>query len=594
MSEHSWWEKVQSLVRVARFKPLTTIAIVVLSLVAALLEAVGLSYLIPIIKLAQGESASTDGAVLTFFENVYNALGVPFTFAFLLGGVAVVIVVRYTVSFTVGWLRAILRTEYVRHLQTEAFENALHARVSYFDSQGSDEILNAIVTQATYASSVIHKITTILEQVLLSLVYFTIAMVLAPRLTMISFGILGVVAVVVRSQVERGYSVGQRIADANERVQSVSQAGTQGIRDVKLFTLTSELRAKFSDAINQYASATIRKRRNETAMSEFYQMGTAITVFAMIYLAVTFADLSIASLGAFLFAIFRLSPRVSTLNNKTYGLLSDLPHLTRTQEFIDELDRKRELPGGETPPSRIRSITFDDVSFSYGDEQVLENVSFSVQGDEFVAFVGQSGAGKSTIVSLLARFYEPDTGEILAGDEPIHKFDLDAWRSQISVIRQQPFIFNETLRFNITVGDRSATQEEVERVCEIAQVTEFVNELPNGFDTVLGDDGVRLSGGQRQRIAIARALLKDADLLVFDEATSDLDTSLEQRVHKAIEAMERDCMLVTIAHRLSTVRNANCIHVMDSGRIIDSGTHTELLEASGTYADLYSRQTREV
>jgi subfamily B ATP-binding cassette protein MsbA len=193
---------------------------------------------------------------------------------------------------------------------------------------------------------------------------------------------------------------------------------------------------------------------------------------------------------------------------------------------------------------------------------------------------------------LLARLYEHDAGEIRANDIPIDEFDIDGWREQLSVVRQSPFIFNDTLRYNLTIGNRDVTDAELDRVCSIARVDEFFEELPNGYDTMLGDDGVRLSGGQKQRVALARALLEDADLLILDEATSDLDSNLEQDVQRAIEAMDRDYAMITIAHRLSTVQNADRIYTMDDGEVTEVGTHSELLDNGGQYEELYTIQSK--
>jgi subfamily B ATP-binding cassette protein MsbA len=290
--------------------------------------------------------------------------------------------------------------------------------------------------------------------------------------------------------------------------------------------------------------------------------------------------------------MFRLSPLVSRLNSQVYTAEGDLSHLIRTHAFVDELDRRHE-PSGKDEISSISHIEFDDVAFSYEpDEPVLKEISFEVDRGEFIAFVGQSGAGKSTIVSLLARLYDPDQGEIRANGQPISEYELEAWRSRIALVRQQPFIFNDTLANNITVANRDATQEDIERVCTIAKVDEFVNELPDGYDSQLGDDGVRLSGGQRQRVALARALLKDSDFLLLDEATSDLDSNLEREVQDAIEAMERDYGMIAIAHRLSTVKNVDRIYTVDSGEIIEEGSHQELLDDDGDYAELYAIQSR--
>jgi subfamily B ATP-binding cassette protein MsbA len=191
-------------------------------------------------------------------------------------------------------------------------------------------------------------------------------------------------------------------------------------------------------------------------------------------------------------------------------------------------------------------------------------------------------------VSLLARLYEPDSGEIRANGQPIDAMDIDEWRSRVAVVRQDPFIFNDTLRYNLTIGNRDVSRDELDEVVRIARVDEFFDDLPDGYDTQLGDDGVRLSGGQRQRVALARALLKDADVLVLDEATSDLDSNLEREVQESIENMDREYAMVGVAHRLSTVKNADRIYTVDDGEIIETGGHEELINNAGQYAELYN------
>ena len=577
-----------ALLRVARYRPAFTVGIVLLSLAAAVLEGVGIGFILPIIEQAQSGGSSASGLGLVF-ERAYALVGVPFTLEYIVAGVAVVMAVRFTTSFVVRWLSAALRTNYVRDLQTRMFDHALDARISYFDQQGSDEILNAIITQSKYAGRVIYWVVRIVQLGTLCLIYLLVALYLAPALTVATAVVLGLLMYGVRTFIEGGYSVGDRVASANELVQEAVQAGTQGIRDVKLFGMTDELSADFDDAIEQFADSTIALRRNDAFIDNSYQFIAAVTVFALIYFAVTYSALSLGGLGVFLFAMFRLGPRVSELSNLGYKAEGDLPHLVRTERFIAQLQRQVEPDSGSVPvPDRVDGVGFEDVHFSYGQERVLRGVSFAVDRGEFVAFVGRSGAGKSTIVSLLTRMYEPDDGQITAADNPIDEFDTRAWRSRISVVRQNPFVFNDTLRYNVTVGNREASDAAVEEACEIARVTEFLDDLPDGYDTVLGDDGVRLSGGQRQRVAIARALLKDADVLVLDEATSDLDTRLESEVHAGIEAMDRDYVLVVIAHRLSTVTNADRIYTMSDGRITEQGNHQALLEADGEYASLHT------
>ncbi|RXK47429.1 ABC transporter ATP-binding protein [Halorientalis pallida] len=590
-------EKIRALIRVARYRPLFTVAIIGGGVFAALLEGIGLSFILPIIEIVQssGDPAAQADGILGAFVFAYQLLGLPFTLGFVVIGVSLVLTVRWTLTFVVRWLREALVVDYTREIQVQSFERALDSRIAYFDQEGSDDILNAIVTQAEYAGEVIKHVVNFIEQGFLSVMYLGVAFILAPILTAFAIVFLGGFSLLFRRLIESGYELGDRVADANEQIQQAAQSGTQGIRDTKLFGLKQELLDDLIRATNLFAESGIRQRRNKQGIKNFYNLLTAISVFVLIYLAITVAEMSIGSLGIFLFAMFRLGPKASNLNSTFYQIENNLAHLVRMQAFVDELERNEEpTTADESVPKTVETVEFDDVRFSYPGqaEPALSGLSFAFERGEFVGFVGQSGAGKSTVVSLLARMYEPDSGVIRANGRSIHKMDIDEWRSRIAVVRQDPFIFNDTLRYNLTIGNREASRRDLDRVCEIAKVDEFLKNMPAGYDTQLGDEGVRLSGGQRQRVALARALLKDADVLVLDEATSDLDSSLEKEVQSAIESMDRDYAIVGIAHRLSTVKNADRIYTVDDGEIIESGTHATLIESGGQYADLYAIQSQ--
>lgn len=592
-AEITWDKKLEALIRVVRFRPQFTLGLIMLGGFTALFEGIGLSFIYPIIEVAQSTGpVEAQGRVLPAFLAVYKALGVPFTLGYLIIGVAAVMTVRFSASFIVGWLKGVLRKRYEAELRTNAFRRALNARIGYFDSEGSDDILNAIITETRYSSLVITSGVQAVQTIFLALMYLAVMFYIAPVMTIFAFILLGGITVILRHIIEPAYTVGSRVAEANERVQQAVQAGTQGIRDVKLFGLADEVYDEFLSAIHQYTKSEIHLKRNQAALQNFYDLAAALSLFFLIYIGFIFSGLTLGALGIFLFAMFRLSPLMSSLNSEVYNVEGNLSHLVRTQEFVDDL-RRRSESGGTRSISNLNRVEFVDVHFSYDEEKVLDGFSFSVEENEFVAFVGQSGAGKSTIVSLLARLYQPDRGEILGNKQSIDIFDLRKWRERIAVVRQQPYIFNETLENNITVGKRDATMSEVQRVCEIARVDEFLDDLPNGYKSKLGDDGVRLSGGQRQRIALARALLKDADFLVLDEATSDLDSTLEREVQGGIEDMENDYGIIAIAHRLSTVKNADRIYTIENGQITEVGKHHELLEKDGTYAELYSIQSHE-
>ena len=587
-------DKINSLQRVAAYRPIFTVLIVVVSTCAALFEAIGLSFLFPIIQISQQENQAveTGGNIMEIFVSIYGGFNLPVTLETLLFGAGLMIVTRYTLTFLSQWLATKLRMDYEGKMKEVAFSRALGTSTEYYDQKGSDDILNSVITETRFAGRVIGRIITFCREVLLAVMYLSIALFFGPVLTLFSVIVLGGLTYTIRYVINPGNVLGERVANANQRIQRNIQAGTQGIRDVKLFGLNDELLSKFQPNLENYAESNIKLKRNEELIGSTYDMMVALLLFFLIYIAVDILSISLATLGVLLFAMFRLAPRVSNLNSRFYSIEGDLPHLVRTHAFIDELAHNQEQSNDESPPDVVETICFNDVTFSYSnsDETVLDGITFDVGREEFVAFVGQSGVGKSTIASLLTRMYDPDTGEILVNGTPIDEFDLQEWRSKFGVVRQNPHIFNESLEFNLTIGNRDATREEIAKAVDTAKVSEFLEDLPKGYDTELGEDGVQLSGGQRQRVALARALLTDADILVLDEATSDLDSNLEREIHDAIENLRSEYTLFVIAHRLSTVKNADRIYTLESGEITEAGTHDELIDNGGKYSELYATQ----
>ena len=585
-------EKLSTVNEAVRFRPRLGIAIVLISLGTALLEGVGLGFLLPIIEITQSSTppGEADG-LLGRFVQAYAFLGLPFTLEFLMIGIAVVMSLRFGLTFLTGWLQAILARTYQRHLRRELFDSLVYGPIEYLDQQGSDDLLNTLVTETKQSAGVAMSAFNIVEVLLRGSIYLVIAVTLSPALTLVALVSLGISTLAVRYVLEPAYTTGEDIADANERFQTVAQTSIQGMRDVRLFNLRPTFVERIEEVLGAYVTNGVRLERNKAALNSLNQFTNAMVVFGLVYVGFRFTPLSFGELAVFLFAVFRLSPVINKINTATYHLDGRLPHLVRVQSRIRELE-EMDVPDGEGQDSidSVRRVTFDDVTFAYGDERVLNNVSFDVERGEKVALVGPSGAGKSTIVSLLGRLQSPDSGRILADGTSIDEFDVGEWRERLAVVRQAPFLFDDTLIENVRVGNRDATRQEVEQVCKIAQVTEFLSELPDGYDTELGEDGVRLSGGQKQRVAIARALLKDADVLVLDEATSELDSNIERDVYEGIRRREGRYATISIAHDLSTIEDADRIYTIVDGSVTEDGTHEQLLSDDGTYADLYATQ----
>ncbi|GAB3673292.1 ABC transporter ATP-binding protein [Halopiger thermotolerans] len=586
-------EKAAAIREAMLFRPLLGTGIVVLSLATALLEGIGLGFLLPIVELARSSAPPSDAdGILGAFVRLYSFFGLPFTLELLILGVAAVMGVRFVLSFLTAWLQSVLSMSYQRHLRQRLFDALVYGPIEYIDRAGSDELLNSLITETNRAGGIAMAGFKIVEVTLRGGIYLVIAALLSLELTAVALVGLGLSTIAVRYVLEPAYTAGDDIATANDRIQTISQTAIQGMRDVRLFNMRSALVDRMRSVLDDYETDSVRLRRNQAALNNLNRFSNAAVVFALVYAGFRYTSLTLAQLSVFLFAVFRLSPVVNQINTALYQLDGQLPHVIRVQSRIHDLESKKlSDDNGDRHVESIDRLEFDDVSFAYEDgERVLESVSFAVSRGETVALVGPSGAGKSTVVSLLGRLQRPDAGRILADGTPIEAFDVTQWRRRIAVVRQDPYLFDGTLLENVKVGNRGAPRAAVERACEVAQVTEFLSELPDGYETELGEDGVRLSGGQQQRVAIARALLKDADLLVLDEATSELDSNIERDVYAGINALEDRYATISIAHDLSTIDDADRIYTLVDGAVVENGTHEQLLERDGPYADLYATQ----
>jgi subfamily B ATP-binding cassette protein MsbA len=405
--------QVKALYTAALYRPKLFIIIMVTSLFAASLEGIGIGFLFPIIKLAQDPATAGASSEVELFVRFFEILNLPFVIEHVVVAMAAVFILRYMLSFGTSWLRSILGQGYVRDLQKRAYDKAIHARISYFDKEGSDEVMNTIVTEARQAGSPLNGMTKIIEQGAIILMYTTISLYISPILTLLTAVLLALLTFVIRWWFESGGDIGERVAEANQEIQQSLQSILYVIRELKLFDMIDEFTGTFNKAVDEKSDSKIKLNRNEAAMNNFYNLATILTLLFLIYWGLVFSGLSFSSLGLFLFAMFRLAPRVSTLLQNIYKIEGRIPHIHRTQRYLSELDDQQEPVGGTEPvPDSIERITFENVDFSYSttDETVFNDLSFSISGDEFTAFVGPSGAGKSTIASLLIRLYEPDGG----------------------------------------------------------------------------------------------------------------------------------------------------------------------------------------
>ena len=480
-------------------------------------------------------------------------------------------------------------------IRGDLYTHLLHLPMSFFTSKRVGE-LNSRVASDT--AQIGETLTTTLAEFLrgLSMVIGGIAILAftSIKLTLFIVGVIPPLIIVtfIFGRFIRKYAkkVQDEIAESNTIVEETFA----GIQTVKAFANERWERSRYRDRIQKVVGLAITGGYYRGAFSSFITFG----LFGAIALVIWFGagmvhegELAADKLNEFiLYALF--------IGGSIGGLASVYAQLQKavgaTETIFSLMDEEPELVGVEdVAAAQVEGISFKEVQFSYPsrpDVPVIQGLSFELTKGHTLALVGRSGSGKSTVASLLMRFYNSQSGQISSGSNALESFDLQAWRKSLALVPQDVLLFGGSIRENITYGKTSATEEEIIQAAKEANAWEFIEEFPEGLDTKVGDRGVQLSGGQRQRIAIARALLKDPQLLILDEATSALDSESERLVQEALDRLMVGRTSVVIAHRLSTIRKAHQILVMDKGKGIERGTHDELMKLNGAYAELIRLQ----
>jgi len=380
-------------------------------------------------------------------------------------------------------------------------------------------------------------------------------------------------------------------------VSAILQDNFSGIKEIKAFTQEEYESKRTLSRIAAYTRAILRALKLSNAFHpsiEFVSgLGTVIVIFFGGRLALA-NQLALEDLVAFLLYLNTFYQPITSFGMINEGIQHALASAERVFEILNEEPEIKDDPDAIEVDRVKGKIEFRNVSFRYVDDvPVLKNVSFKVNPGEMIALVGPTGVGKTTIANLIPRFYDPDSGQILIDDIDIRKIKLSSLRKQISMVSQDVFLFNGTVKENILYGRPDATDEEVIAAAKAANAHDFIMELPEGYNTRVGERGVKLSGGQKQRISIARALLKDAPILILDEATSSVDTQTEKLIQEALENLMKNRTTIVIAHRLSTIRDADQIIVLKDGEIVEAGRHNELLKKGGLYSQLCKAQSTD-
>ena len=534
-----------------------------------------------------------DREVVTFsgIPNIPASLAeISFSVSWIPYIIVATFLVRGFVDYFAKYLMASTGLRSIMDIRNDLFKRLSYMSCEYYSKQQSGDLISRIVNDVqSVNSAVTSTISDLIKSPLTILWSIPVIFILGGKLSLFCVGIFPLVVVPIILLGKQIRKVGKKMMEKNADITSFLGEFFSGIRVVKAFSMEArEIEGfnKISRAIYNFNKKNIRLIEIQRPLIECMgAVGIALTIATAI--RVLEVDRFMAFAAA-LFLLYEPFKKLSKINNVVQMALASG---NRIFEVMDQPIRIHETESPVEMPSEVKSITYDNVRFEYNSgEEVLKGISLDVNKGEVIALVGSSGAGKTTVVNLLLRFYDVTSGSVQFNGIDIRKFSLDDLRGKIGLVTQETILFNTTVAENISFGDRNASEEAIIEAAKAAHAHEFIQDLPEGYHTVVGERGMSLSGGQRQRISIARAIYKDPPILVFDEATSQLDTESEREVQKAIEALVRGRTVFVIAHRLSTIRNANKIIVLDEGQIIQEGTHDELLDRGGIYKKLYDLQ----
>lgn len=569
-----------------------------LALGAALLEGAGMGFLIPVFESLQHSinGQPSESSVSAVYMRVFRWLGLPFTLpAVLTLGVAIF----FGYSF-LGYLRVLVaaqsQNKLVVNLRSEAFSNLLDFDLDYFHRTRVGELVSTLSTEASRAGYAFRALVDMVATLCLLVAYAVVELVISWKLAVVAFPVLGAMVVLLRPR--DSYQLGVEESKENDNLQSTAVESLGAMREILSLGIGGLVGERFCRSARALGRLSVTYWESSARFTLLYQSLLFAVIGGLVYFTARSGEVPLASLLVFLVVLQRMGPRAGMLAEQRHTWLGSANAMEKVEALLKNTERsKASVISGKVPFHRLeRSIEVEGLRFRHAGRtsDTLTGVSFAIPRGKTVAIVGASGAGKSTLIDLLVRFYDPTGGAIRVDGRDLRDLDLASWRRAIGLMSQDTFLFHDTIENNIRCGDVNAAAAAVEEAARRAHAHEFIGELPEGYATVIGDRGVKLSGGQRQRIALARAMLRQPQVLILDEATSNLDSESERHIQEALRTLGETCTIIIVAHRLSTIEHADEILVLEKGTVVEHGTRDSLLARGGRFAMLYQLRTKEL
>lgn len=583
-------ETLRMLLPLFRFHPWGIPLLVVLGLLCSLADGLGITLFLPLLKTFDPAGTAPQGTpwLLLTLDGLFASVPPEDRIPLIAGCIFAALSLKGILSFLYGVLFGWLDVRVTHRLRVLLFTQLLDSDYRFFESRPAGSLLNTLTTETWRSSDALAAFVGILAALCTCLVYTGLLLLLSWSLTLYVLLFLLGISLVTRAMTRKVRNASRALTEENILLTRAMSQALSAMHVIRAFCRETYETVRFERVSGRISRLFLRLMVASGTATPLHETLAGALLLAMFFHVLHQRE-GISSLMVFIFVLYRLQPRVRDLDEGRVRLISLSGSLREVTELLSRTRCRAQSGGG--PPFRglTGPIRFEDVAFSYGEGlgPALVGLNFEIPPGKITAVVGPSGSGKSTLIKLLLRFYAPSRGRIYMGPTPLASLDIRSWRGGLALVSQDVYLFSGTLRENIAYGNLEATDAEIEAAAEAADAHAFITRLPLGYDTPVGEGGVLLSGGERQRVALARAMVRNPEILILDEATSELDTLSEATVHRALKVFCRGRMVIAVAHRVSTVRLADHILVLEKGRLVEQGPLEDLLAAGKLFAELF-------
>lgn len=570
-----------------RFNPGKFGLTVSLMVFISLTEGIGLLLLVPLLQLVgldvqQGAMGQIAEGIASFFAylNITPTLSVVLLiYVIIISLNAVLIRIQNTQSSQIQY-------GFAAYLRKQLFDSITSSNWLFFSRKPSSSFTHALTNEIERISMGTGQFLTLLASFFVLAIYIIFALELSGAIAGLIFLIGMILLLLLKKKTSSSQLTGEDLTKTTKNLYSVTNQHLDGMKTIKSFNMEEKNVETFSGITDVVARKYIETIRGYADVRLIFDVGSVIILSILVFVVVSVIKISTAELLLLLFLFVRIIPRFSTIQRSYQYFINMLPAFMNVMDLKKECDRASEVGITNKNIDFNQEISFKNIYFSYKNDLTIENLNLKIKKGKITALVGLSGAGKSTTADLVMGLLRPSYGEILIDGVPLDQENSFSWRNHLGYVAQDNFLFNDSIRNNLLLAKSDAGEEELKEVLKLASA-EFVFNLPEGLDTVLGDRGVRLSGGEKQRIALARALLRHPSLLILDEATSNLDNKNEKKILESIEKLHGDLTILMIAHRFSTIESADIIYLMEEGHIVEEGSWEEFNSRKGRFKGLF-------